>query len=256
MKTLIAALLFLAGCLGSAVAGSLVDVQVIDRSTGQTLEIWRHQGRLYVAGTPGNRYAVSLRNRSGGRVLTVLSVDGVNAVSGETAATGQSGYVLAPGQGADIAGWRKNLDEVAAFYFTSVADSYAGRTDRPRHVGVIGVAVFRETEPPRPAPLPAPLASREKAEAADSASGNAARAEAKTAQAPAAEARLGTGHGERLAAHSEYTDFRRASEQPAEIIVIHYDSRANLIARGIIPGAPVYGRPNPFPGSFVPDPRS
>ena len=32
----------------------------------------------------------------GGRVLVVLSVDGVNAVSGETAAVGQTGYVLAP----------------------------------------------------------------------------------------------------------------------------------------------------------------
>lgn len=256
MKTLLAALLCLAASLGNASAASLVDVQVIDRSTGQVLDIYRHQGRLYIAGNPGKRYAVSLRNKAGGRVLTVLSVDGINAVSGETAAASQTGYVLSAGQSADIAGWRKSLDEVAAFYFTSVADSYAGRTDRPRNVGVIGVAVFREMEPPRPVPLPAPLAAREKAEAADSSAGNAARAEAKAAQAPAAEARLGTGHGERLAARSEYTDFRRASEQPAEVITLYYDSRANLVARGIIPGAPVYVRPNPFPGGFVADPRS
>lgn len=256
MKTLVAALFLFAASLGNASAGSLLDVQVIDRSTGQTLDIYRHQGRLYVAGTPGNRYAVSLRNKAGGRVLSVLSVDGVNAVSGETAATSQTGYVLAAGQSADIAGWRKSLDEVAAFYFTSVTDSYAGRTGRPQNVGVIGVAVFREMELPRPALLPAPPASRERAETADAAAGNTAHAEAKAAQAPAAEARLGTGHGERLAARSEYTDFRRASEQPAEVITLYYDSRTNLVARGIIPGAPVYGRPNPFPGGFVPDPRS
>lgn len=256
MKTLLATLALATSLIAPAHAGALVDVQVIDRSTGQTLETYRHQGRLYVAGTPGNRYAVNLVNKSGGRVLTVLSVDGVNAVSGETAAARQTGYVLSAGQGADIAGWRKSQDEVAAFYFTSVADSYAGRTDRPRNVGVIGVAVFREMEPPRPVLLPAPLASREKAEAADAANGaGAARSEAKAAQAPAAESRLGTGHGERIAAHSEFTEFRRASEQPSEVIAIYYDSRANLVARGIIPGAPVYGRPNPFPGGFVPDPR-
>lgn len=255
MKSLLAVLALAASIHAPAHAGSLVDIQIVDRSTGQTLETYRHQGRLYVAGAPGNRYAVSLRNKAGGRVLTVLSVDGVNAVSGETAAASQTGYVLSPGQSADIAGWRKSLDEVAAFYFTSVADSYAGRTGRPRNVGVIGVAVFREVEPP-PVPLPAPLASREKAEAADSAAGNAARAEARAAQAPAADARLGTGHGERLAARSEYTEFRRASEQPAEVITLYYDSRANLLARGIIPGGPAYGRPNPFPGGFVPDPRS
>ena len=250
MKILLAALLLLAGCFGTAGAASLLDVQVIDRGSGQVLETWRHRGRLYVAGTPGNRYAVSLRNKSGGRVLAVLSVDGVNAVTGETAAPAQSGYVLAPGQAAEIAGWRKSMDEVAAFYFTSVADSYAGRTERQQNVGVIGVAVFREAEPVRPAPL-----AREKAEALADA-GSSARADAKAAQAPATEARLGTGHGERVASRTEYTDFRRLSEQPSEMVTIYYDSRANLIARGIIPSGPSYGRPNPFPGAFVPDPRS
>ncbi|MBK7900464.1 MAG: hypothetical protein KA603_11330 [Azonexus sp.] len=256
MKSLLTALALATSLIAPAHAGSLVDVQVIDRSTGQTLETWRHQGRLYVAGTPGNRYAINLGNKSGGRVLTVLSVDGVNAVSGETAAVRQTGYVLTPGQSAEIAGWRKSQDEVAAFYFTSVADSYASRSDRPRNVGVIGVAVFREMEPPKPVLLPAPLASREKAEAADSAAATGAvRGEAKAAQAPAAESRLGTGHGERIAARSEFTEFGRASEQPSEVIAIYYDSRANLMARGIIPGTPMHGRPNPFPGGFVPDPK-
>ena len=47
-----------------------------------------YRGASYVAGRPGDRYAVRLTNRSPGRVLVVLSVDGVNAVSGETAAVG------------------------------------------------------------------------------------------------------------------------------------------------------------------------
>ena len=46
-----------------------------------------------------------------------------------------------------------HLNEVAAFYFTQLPDSYAARTDRPDNVGVIGVAVFREYQPPRPAVL-------------------------------------------------------------------------------------------------------
>jgi len=244
MKTLLAALLLVAGCIPLAGAASLAEVQVIDRTTGQTLETWRHRGRLYVAGTPGNRYAVSLRNRSDGRVLTVISVDGVNAISGETANASQSGYVLAPGQAAEIAGWRKNMDEVAAFYFTRISDSYAARSERPQNVGVIGVAVFNEYVPPPPAS--AQIGAQEKAEAS---ADNAARA------APAAEAKLGTGHGERIAARAGTTEFRRLSAQPNEVITIYYDSRANLVARGIIPGAPRYGHPNPFPGGFVPDPK-
>ena len=54
-----------------------------------------------------------------------------------------------------------------------------------------------------------------------------------------------------------YTQFRRATSSPNETIAIHYDTRANLVARGIIPGAAPVSTPNPFPGGrFVPDPRS
>jgi hypothetical protein len=248
-----------------------MDVKVVDRSTGQVLETWRHRGQLYVVGTPGNRYAVQIANRSGGRVLSVLSVDGVNVLNGETAAASQSGYVLAPGQSADIAGWRKNMDEVAAFYFTSVADSYAGRTGRPENTGVIGVAVYRELLPPPVAVQPAPmargyaenrdsgLAGASSAPSAPAAPAMEGRAKAEAADSLArsdrAEKKLGTGHGERLNAPTEYTSFQRASSAPAEIITIYYDSRANLMARGIIPNPRHQVRPNPFPGTFAPDPR-
>ena len=128
----------------AAAVGSIVDVQIVDRARGETLTTWRHRGSTWVAGRPGDRYAVRLTNRSGGRVLVVLSVDGVNAVSGENAAVGQTGYVLAPYQTADITGWRKSYAEAAAFYFTALPDSYAARTGRPDNVGVVGAAVFRE----------------------------------------------------------------------------------------------------------------
>ena len=105
---------------------------------------------------------------------------------------------------------------------------------------------------PAPPPPPAQTGAQEKAEAS---ADNAARSAAKAAAAPAAEAKLGTGHGERIAARTTTTEFRRQSAQPNEVITIYYDSRANLIARGIIPGAPRYGHPNPFPGGFAPDPK-
>lgn len=274
-KTFLAGLFLLAGCAAASApapvsAGTLMEVNVVDRSTGQVLPTWRHRGQLYVVGTPGNRYAVQVANRSGGRVLSVISVDGINVLSGETAAAPQSGYVLEPGQSADIAGWRKSMEEVAAFYFTRVADSYAGRTGRPENTGVIGVAVFREQLPPPVVrPQPAPL-SRHLGESQDAASASApaapafegrAKGERAESSAPAlrAEKKLGTGHGERLNAPTEYTRFQRASSTPAEVITIYYDSRANLVARGVIPdprnNARYNVRPNPFPGGFVPDPQ-
>ena len=131
----------------TAHASTLTDVQVIDRATGEVLPKYQHHGRVYIVGTPGNRYSINVRNKSNGRIMSIVSVDGVNAISGQTADTLQQGYVLAPWNTAEIAGWRKNLKEVAAFYFTSLSNSYAGRTGRPENVGVIGVAVYEEDLP-------------------------------------------------------------------------------------------------------------
>ncbi len=258
----------LAGATLPAAAGQLVDVAVINRSTGQRAPVHQHQGRLYVAGTPGERYAVFVANRTAARVLTVVSVDGINAVTGETAGPDQNGYVLGARQSFEIAGWRKSASEVAAFYFTQLPDSYAARTDRPDNVGVIGVAVFREWTSPRPAALPQPRpygraegAAREAEEkAADSADAPAASAPAESAARERdlrRQERIGTGHGERERSDVVYTQFRRATTHPGEQIAIHYDTRANLVARGIIPGTAPVSTPNPFPAQrFVPDPRS
>ena len=263
----------LGGCTtpsAHAAAGQWVDVRLIDRTHHGILSEYRHRGSTWVAGRPGERYAVRLTNRSSARVLVVLSIDGVNAISGQTAATAQTGYVLAPWQSADITGWRKSDAEAAAFYFTALPDSYAARTDRPENVGVIGAAVFREraTPPPRPVPFePMPYShgrdeggarqqdsARAAAPAAKAAPSGESDASSSSAQAKAE--RLGTGHGEREYAPVSRTSFERASSQPAEIVQVRYDSHANLVAAGIIPTTPPPRRwwPEPFPG-YVPDPR-
>jgi hypothetical protein len=257
-----------------AFAGWLADVQVIDRSTGQRLPIHAHGGKRYVAGQPGARYAIQVVNRSGGRILSVVSVDGVNVVSGETAAPDQTGYVFSPWQSYEIAGWRKSAGEVAAFYFTALPDSYAARTGRANDVGVIGVAVFREWTPPprrRPQPYPHPRESagermdeRGKAERSeapasaaptDDLAGGMRQPEQSGATAPQRQLdKLGTGHGEREPSAVAFTGFRRASTQPDEVLTIYYDRYENLVARGIIPAA--FSHPQPFPAAvgFVPDP--
>jgi hypothetical protein len=276
MKSLAAALAVsaLVAAAAPAAAGQLLDVAVLSRSTGQRIPVYQHQGRLYVPGTPGERYSVYIANRTAQRVLAVVSVDGINAVTGETANPEQNGYVLGARQSFEISGWRKSMSEVASFYFTRLPDSYAARTDRPDHVGVIGVAVFREWQRPRPLPQPmTPPLSRRDANAAE-AEGRAqadAAAGAPAASAPegsmAAETarsralerqeKIGTGHGERERSDVVYTNFRRATNYPNETLTIYYDTHANLVARGVIPGPTPVGAPNPFPGGrFVPDPKS
>jgi hypothetical protein len=235
--------------------GSLASVNVIDRDTGAALAVHYYQGDYWVAGSPGGRYAIQIRNCDGGRLLAVTSVDGVNVLSGRTAGWSQSGYVFEAGESYQIAGWRKSHTEVAAFTFTDSPDSYAERTGRPANVGVIGVALFRErpqqitsAAPLRQTPAPAPAASA------------GARSSAQESQLAAAAApKLGTGHGEREASYVVDTSFRRMQSEPNEVIRIRYDSLERLVALGIIPGpAPAHGEPDPFPGSkgnhFVPDP--
>jgi hypothetical protein len=130
------------------VKARLVQVDVYDRFNGSALPVYGKDGRNYVVGVPGHEYAVRIRNCTNGRILVATSVDGVNVVSGETAAPSQTGYVLEPWGSVEIAGWRKSLDRIAAFYFTDLGDSYAARTGRPQNVGVIGVAVFQEKQQP------------------------------------------------------------------------------------------------------------
>lgn len=236
-----------------AEAGGLADVEVYDRTSGRTLPVHEHEGRLYVAGEPRHQYELRIRNSSGARVLAVTSVDGVNVISGKTAAENQGGYVIGAWSSVEIEGWRKSLDEVATFYFTRLSDSYAARTGRPHNVGVIGVALFREQRPCCEDHL-----TEQRADAARGAAAPSAREqEADDSVARRKEeSKLGTGHGHGEPSPAQYVDFRRASPTPDEMITIYYDSRRNLAAQGVLPRPDRLAdrRPDPFPNGFVPDP--
>lgn len=259
------------GALPAHAIGRIADVEVIDRDNGERLQVYHHRGEHWIAGRPGARYAISLQNRLAERVLGVVSVDGVNAVSGETAAVHQTGYVLAGHQAYRVTGWRKSDRDVAAFEFAAAPASYAARTGRPDQMGVIGVALFREKAVPQPAPEIAPdnrwgsAPLRERSHGPQAKSGPAAEAssalqdaasERMASAAPAPQ--LGTGHGAREFDRVGHTTFERRRARPDDIVRIRYDSRENLIAMGIIPQAPVPPRPNPFPAGndprYVPDP--
>jgi len=225
--------------------GSLAALSVYDRTEGRRAPVTWHEGRAYVVGKPGNEYQVTLRNRVRDEVLAVVSVDGVNVITGETADPGQNGYVLSPWRTLEIRGWRKSLAQTAAFYFTAVPDSYAARTGRPNDVGVIGVALFRR----KPAEPPAPMSRSAPGERAAGAGASADAAKSAESSQP----RLGTGWGRDETSHARFVAFERASAAPAEVITLYYDSYRNLVARGVIrEPVPVAPHPRPFPGFALP----
>ncbi|MGZ3279574.1 MAG: hypothetical protein ACXWKT_15080 [Caulobacteraceae bacterium] len=286
-RAVLASAIALIGFTGPARAQDaldLVDLKVVDRETGQALPLWRHDGRLFVAGEQGARYSLRVTNHTGGRVLVVLSVDGVNIISGETARYDERGHVLGPYGSYDLKGWRKSETEVAAFAFTALPRSYAALTGRPGDVGVIGMAVFRERPPSTVTPLaiapPPPSRAEQRSEPSRGAAGKADAApppplpippvEKPIARAPSAgqladrsepnpgEAKLGTVHGALEWSVSHTVPFVRATPYPQLVRQIEYDSRANLILAGVIPGGSDRP-PRAFPGAgaapgFVPDP--
>jgi hypothetical protein len=270
-RSLLFAVLTTVAASGPAAAvGRWVDLTVYDRTTQQELPVYLHDGRYYIAGQPGHRYQIRLRSREGERVLGVLSVDGVNVISGDTADWSQTGYVLGPYAWSDIRGWRKSLAQVADFVFADAAHSYASRTGRPDNVGVIGMAVFRERPRPRPImpmapmPMPAPAEAARAAPAmpvpappAPAAASAAPIMPALSAESVMAGSPLGTGHGPREDSQVSYTAFTRASSTPDEVVTLYYDTRERLIAQGVIPASDqeLASRPEAFPGHFVPDPH-
>jgi hypothetical protein len=258
-------------CLTSAAdaVGRLVEVEIYDRAERRPLPVYRHEGRHYVVGRPGNEYRIRVRNRTGADVLAVVSVDGVNAVNGETADWSQTGYVIGAREAYDVVGWRKSLQRVAAFFFTRHENSYAARTGRPHNVGVVGVALFRRKEepaaridrsPPRAEPpaaddIPYPAGADSaggSGAGARSAEGAAEMPDAPLLRSPQRAPGLGTGHGRSVTSRAGYTRFERATAEPEEIVAIHYDTYRNLVALGVIRAPRVA---TPFPGQFVPDPQ-
>jgi hypothetical protein len=215
-----------------------------------SLPIFHQGGRTYVLGQAGDRYRLHLVNPTGADVEAVVSVDGLDAVDGKPASLSKRGYIIPAYGDVTIDGWRTSLDEVAAFRFGSVSDSYAGRTGHARNVGVIGVAFFRERAVPvphtvRPAPqamdgegAPAPSPPT-KSEAAPGENRSAARDEAGGAGSAAPAARsarpgLGTEFGEAHESHVSETSFVRASARPIAVQEVRYDDRSGLVSRGIL----------------------
>jgi hypothetical protein len=253
----------------AASTGLGYDVQVV--VDGVPLTEYAHDGRTWVEGRLGARYALRVRNETASRVEVVATVDGLDALDGHAGDWSRKrGYVLGPWQTYDIEGFRLDLGRVAAFRFSRVADSYAAKTGDARNVGVIGVAFFperpRPVAIPRPAYVAPPMMEQglRGAAAGDGrgylgAQGGPAddRAAPGTSAMPAPAAKaevqgtpgggraqqrreeaerrpgLGTEFGESRGSRVHETSFVRASGGPAVVLAIGYNDRNGLMAMGI-----------------------
>jgi hypothetical protein len=107
-------------------------------------------GGTYVEGRKGKPYTIKYKNTTNKRQKIIVSVDGLNVMTGDS--TWNRGYVVDAYGSIEIPGWRKDSDNVAAFEFASVRNSYNNLNDNgdTANVGVIGCKVFDEKVRPEP----------------------------------------------------------------------------------------------------------
>ena len=253
----------------------------VEDENGNSLSTFVKDGRTFLLGEPGLRYNIRVRNPSAQRIEAVVSVDGRDALSGQPGDyVNQRGYVIPAYGSVLVEGFRRSLEEVAVFRFTSPENSYSSRLGTPQNVGVIGVAFFPERvrspvpviRRPRPLPRPVPLpyddssdgrASREteseraapsaplKRSASEGRADSPARSRAETQGSASDDLggsrgsvdHLGTEFGESHESLVSSVAFERASAtHPAWLSTLRYDDADGLSARGIDVSGYRYGR--------------
>lgn len=121
----------------------LVALSIVD-DAGRSFPAAQLDARRYAIGSEGQAYRIGIENHGGTRLEVVASVDGLDVIDGDDAGFHKRGYIVDAFSSVVIDGWRTSGQTVAAFRFSGIADSYADRTGRPRNIGVVGAAFFRE----------------------------------------------------------------------------------------------------------------
>lgn len=127
---------------------------------GRACKEYSQNGGTYIEARHGTNYTVKIKNDNPYRVMTVVSVDGLDVVSGKNAAETDTGYIIEAYDSLDIKGYRINDNDCASFVFTSRGKSYVQNIKGDaRNCGVIGLRAFREkamfTNIPMPCIAPA-----------------------------------------------------------------------------------------------------
>lgn len=242
-----------------ATTGQLVKVQVlVDGHEAPLYNPTRCLYRHYFQAFKGRNYSLQVTNQTGRRIGVLITVDGLNVVTGDrsTLSNHESMYVLGPWESTEIKGWRTSLDHVRRFVFVDEERSYAERTDQANgDMGWIRVVTFNEegwgghdldgwfrgelerrNDAPRgssgtgAAEPPAAAAPRDQA-AREARPGSELKAEANR-DALSEDSHPGTGWGRQSHDPVRRTRFD-AESQPTDKLVLRYEYASGLLALGI-----------------------
>jgi hypothetical protein len=203
-------------------------------------------GRYYLQACEGAPYLIRLSNRSGERLGVVLTVDGLNVISGAPDQGRGRMYVLDPHGSATVRGWRTSLREVRRFTFVDEEVSYAARTGQSSsRMGWVEMSVYRErTRWTRPRPLAEAPVSRDRGrkssgetrspEPTTDAAEPEARPTEKTEGSFQARSYPGTGWGSPTHDRAVLVEFE-PERSPSQRTTLRYEYLDALVALGVLP---------------------
>ncbi|MCC5612852.1 hypothetical protein LC612_40760, partial [Nostoc sp. CHAB 5834] len=123
-------------------------LEVVNTSDGSPYLLFpQTRSTGYVAAKKGEKFALRVRNTTPNRVMAVLSVDGVNLLSGEVGDGLHKGYVLRPFESMSVERWKGSKKSSYALEFGGDLTRYAQQPPLPEMAGVIGLDVFGEHAP-------------------------------------------------------------------------------------------------------------
>lgn len=113
---------------------------------GKPAKVYQHHNGLrYIEARNGTEYSLRIYNGSFQQRLAVVTVDGVNVISGQpqsNSGIGQ-GYIVNANQTLEIKGFRKDLNSVGAFKFCKASGSYCNEKEGLKgNNGIIGVRLY------------------------------------------------------------------------------------------------------------------
>ncbi len=112
---------------------------------GRACKEYTHNGMSLIEARSGTNYTVKIKNDNPYRIMTVVSVDGLDVISGKTAAESDTGYIIDAHGTLDVKGYRISDKDCASFIFTSKGKSYVQQTKGDAtNCGVIGLRAFGE----------------------------------------------------------------------------------------------------------------
>ena len=198
---------------------------------GKKLREYDHtDGNVYIEGRKGSEYLIEVKNNSPLIYKAVMSVDGLNVLSGDK--DWSKGYVLYNYNKIEIPGWTKNNSSVASFEFGDAKYSYSNRTNNgTANVGVIGVMLFKEIIPQQIFRGYDPSATRGVYGSSATLSASIANS---TAMSKSAEpSSLGTGWGQEQSFNTTKIN-KEFETAPTATLIMYYDDIKGLEKKGIV----------------------